>query len=56
MADVTETARARVQRLRHNWNWPDPALLEDILALGEEAVPALDALLTPELLAASHTG
>ena len=55
MADVTETARVRVQRLVPHWNWPDPALLEDILALGDQAVPALDALLTSERLAASHT-
>lgn len=51
MAEVTETARARVQKLLSDWDWPDPAVLEDILALGDEALPALDELLTPERLA-----
>ena len=51
MTEVTEAARTRVQRLVENWDWPDPAILEDILALGEEAVPALAERLTPELLA-----
>ncbi len=51
MPDVTETARARVQALVSDWDWPEPAVLEDILALGEEAVPALADLLTPERLA-----
>lgn len=54
MAEVTEIARARVAKLVSEWDWPDPAVLEDILALGAEAVPALDALLTPELLRAAH--
>lgn len=54
MAEVTEVARARVAKLVSDWDWPDPAVLEDILALGVEAVPALDALLTPELLRAAH--
>ncbi len=55
MAEVTEIARARVARLVEDWDWPDPTVLGDILALGAEAVPALDALLTPELLQAAHT-
>ena len=55
MAEVTEIARRRVARLVLDWDWPEPAILEDILALGEEAVPALDELLTPELLQAAHT-
>ena len=55
MAEVTETARARVRKLLSDWDWPDPAILDDILALGDEAVPALDELLTPELLALSQT-
>ena len=54
MAEVTEIARARVAKLVSDWDWPDPSVLEDILALGAEAVPALDALLTPELLRAAH--
>jgi len=53
MAEVTEIARARVARLAENWDWPDPTVLEDILALGGEAVPALDELLTPEWVAAT---
>ncbi len=53
MAEVTEAARARVARLVENWDWPDPAILGDILALGDEAVPALDELLTPERVAAT---
>lgn len=48
MPDVTETAQAQVQRLAENWNWPDPAILEDILALGPEAIPAIEERLTPE--------
>ena len=55
MAEVTETARVRVQKLLSDWDWPDPAILDDILALGEEAVPALEELLTPELLALART-
>ena len=51
MAEVTETARARVQKLLTDWDWPDPAILEDILALGAGAVPALEEFLTPKLLA-----
>ena len=54
MPEVSETARARVQALVEHWDWPDPAILEAIFGLGEEAVPALDELLTPERLAASH--
>jgi len=54
MAEITEAARTRIAKLVKNWNWPDPAILEDILALGEEAVPALAELLTPELLAAAR--
>lgn len=56
MAEVTEEARARVAKLLSDWSWPAPATLEDILALGEEAVPALAEVLTPERLAESHTG
>ena len=55
MAEVTETARQRVQRMVVNWDWPDPAILEDIIALGEDAVPAMEELLTPKLLKKSHT-
>ena len=55
MAEVTEIARARVAKLVENWDWPDPAILEDILALGAEAVPALDKLLTPERLESAQT-
>lgn len=51
MVEVTETARRRVQKLVEDWDWPAPAILEDIVALGEEAVPALAELLTPERLA-----
>jgi hypothetical protein len=53
MAEVTEVARARVAKLVENWDWPDPAILEDILALGTDAVPAIDELLTPERVAAT---
>ena len=51
MTEMTETARLSVQRLVENWDWPDPAILEDIIALGEESVPALIENLTPEMLA-----
>lgn len=53
MAEVTDAARARAARLVENWDWPDPAILEDILALGADAVPAIDELLTPERVAAT---
>jgi predicted hotdog family 3-hydroxylacyl-ACP dehydratase len=55
MTEVTETARARVAKLVSDWDWPNPAVLEGILALGDEAVPALAAVLTPELLEAVKT-
>jgi hypothetical protein len=55
MAEVTEAARVRVAKLVESWDWPDPAILEDILALGAEAVPALDELLTPERLESAQT-
>jgi len=53
MAEVTDIARARVAKLVSDWDWPDPVVLEDILALGGDAVPALDELLTPEWVAAT---
>ncbi len=46
--------RQRVAALLPHWDWPDPAVLQDILALEGDAVPALAALLTPERLAAAH--
>jgi len=55
MAEVTEIARERVAKLVLDRDWPDPVTLEAILALGDEAVPALAALLTPERLAAAKT-
>ena len=51
MAEVTEEARARVAKMLSDWDWPAPQTLEDIYALGEDAVPALIEVLTPELLA-----
>ena len=36
--------------LVYNWEWPDPAIFEDFIALGEEAIPALAELLSPEML------
>jgi hypothetical protein len=47
-------ARERVARLLENWDWPDPAILEEIAALGEAAIPAIQDALTPELLADTH--
>ena len=55
MAEATEEARAKTAKLVSDWDWPDPATLEDILALGDKAVPALAELLTPELLASAQT-
>ena len=55
MTEVTENARARVAKLVEDWDWPHPAILGDILALGDEAVPALAEMLTPELLEAAQT-
>lgn len=55
MVEVTEIARARVAKLVSDWDWPDPAILEDILALGTDAVPVIDELLTPERLEAAQT-
>lgn len=53
---VSPVARERAQNLMAHWDWPDPAILEDILALGEEALPAVAELLTPERLEATHGG
>lgn len=53
--DIQEIARGRVARLIVNWDWPEPQILEDIVALGEAAIPAIEAALTPERLAAAET-
>ena len=47
------TARRLLLRLDQDWDWPPPALLEEIIACGEAAVRPLEDLLTPELFAAA---
>lgn len=49
-----EEARERVQRLATHWNWPEPTILEDIIALGEDSIAPIEELLTPELLKAAR--
>lgn len=49
--NIQEVARVHVARLVEGWDWPDPAILADIVALGEAAIPAIQDALTPELLA-----
>jgi hypothetical protein len=53
--DIAQIARERVARLVENWDWPEPQILEDIVALGEAAIPVIEDVLTPELQAETHT-
>ena len=48
--ETTEASRAAVQRLQEEWDWPDPALLREIVAHGEAAIAPLTELLTPEVI------
>ena len=42
-------ARRLLLRLDQEWDWPSPALLDEIIACGEAAVRPLEDLLTPDL-------
>ena len=55
MPEATEAARAAVQRLQDEWDWPAPALVREIVAQGEAAVAPLMELLTPAVLEKSAT-
>ena len=49
------TARQLLLRLEQEWEWPSPALLQEIIACGEAAIGPIQALLTPELMRRSHS-
>jgi len=55
MTEATEKARALIARLAENWDWPLPALIEEIVAIGGEVVPAIAERLTQEFFLDART-
>ena len=48
MTEATDNARALIAKLAENWDWPAPALIEEIVGIGGEVVPVIAERLTPE--------
>jgi len=55
MTEATENACAMIAKLAENWDWPAPALIEEMVAVGGEIVPAIAERLTPEFFLKART-
>ena len=55
MTKPIENARALLAKLAERWDWPPPALLEEIVAIGGEIVPAIAERLTPDFFRKART-